>query len=92
MCSCPLFRQLDPTAELIKQLQEENAKLLAQLQSMGSEEIEKERREWEQKLQAADSKVQESQKALEERPFLDVLWPIKAYFGLFWPIYGLLRT
>lgn len=58
-------KQLDPTAELIKQLQEENAKLLAQLQSMGSEEIEKERREWEEKLQTADQRVQESQKALE---------------------------
>ena len=32
-------KQLDPTAELIRQLQEENAKLQAQLQSMGSEEI-----------------------------------------------------
>jgi hypothetical protein len=31
-------KQLDPTAELIRQLQEENAKLQAQLQSMGSEE------------------------------------------------------
>lgn len=59
-------KQLDPTAELIRQLQEENAKLQAQLQSMGSEEIEKERREWEEKLAAADKKVSESQKALED--------------------------
>ncbi|CAE7913524.1 kif1 [Symbiodinium sp. KB8] len=59
-------KQLDPTAELIKQLQEENAKLQAQLTSMGSEEIEKERREWEEKLAAADAKVADSQKALEE--------------------------
>ncbi|CAE7369250.1 kif1 [Symbiodinium natans] len=59
-------KQLDPTAELIKQLQEENAKLQAQLTSMGSEEIEKERREWEEKLAAADQKVADSQKALEE--------------------------
>ena len=31
-----------------------------------SEEIEKERREWEEKLAAADKKVSESQKALED--------------------------
>ncbi|CAJ1415334.1 unnamed protein product [Effrenium voratum] len=59
-------KQLDPTAELIRQLQEENAKLQAQLTSMGSEEIEKERRDWEEKLAAADQKVSDSQKALEE--------------------------
>ena len=113
-------KQLDPTAELIRQLQEENAKLQAQLASMGSEdlrcgkslkklfaslfsilftfvlhlftlfllciliflvslffvefqfvpltpqEIEKERREWEEKLAAADRKVSDSQKALED--------------------------
>mmetsp|Transcript_48599 Transcript_48599/g.113433 ORF Transcript_48599/g.113433 Transcript_48599/m.113433 type:complete len:754 (+) Transcript_48599:38-2299(+) len=59
-------KQTDPTAELIKQLQEENAKLQAQLAGMGSEEIERERREWEEKLAAADQKVSESQKALEQ--------------------------
>lgn len=34
-------KQLDPTAELIRQLQEENAKLQAQLASMGSEDAQK---------------------------------------------------
>eukprot|EP00931_Biecheleriopsis_adriatica_P062255 TRINITY_DN37498_c0_g4_i1.p1 TRINITY_DN37498_c0_g4~~TRINITY_DN37498_c0_g4_i1.p1 ORF type:complete len:1431 (-),score=425.50 TRINITY_DN37498_c0_g4_i1:158-4450(-) len=59
-------KQLDPTAELIRQLKEENEKLQAQLASMGSEEVERERKEWEEKLAAADDKVAESQKELEE--------------------------
>eukprot|EP00438_Fugacium_kawagutii_P002781 Skav202265 [mRNA] locus=scaffold1417:441359:458329:- [translate_table: standard] len=68
-------KQLDPTAELIRQLQEENAKLQAQLQSMGSEEIRRQR--WHsldhqifpldlQPGRLTAPEVSESQKALED--------------------------
>jgi hypothetical protein len=67
-------KRVDPTAELIANLQEENAKLQKQVESLrqggsgegiASEEDERQKKELQQKLAETEQKLSESQKVLE---------------------------
>eukprot|EP00930_Biecheleria_cincta_P033138 TRINITY_DN22951_c0_g1_i1.p1 TRINITY_DN22951_c0_g1~~TRINITY_DN22951_c0_g1_i1.p1 ORF type:complete len:1019 (-),score=235.91 TRINITY_DN22951_c0_g1_i1:119-2923(-) len=68
-------KKLDPTAELIRTLQEENERLKAQLSEGGrdgegggksQEEQEQERKQWEEKLAAANARIEATKKALSD--------------------------